>query len=90
MKNLFSVEGKVAVVTGGSRGIGEMIAAGYLANGAKVYISSRKAEACIATSERLMKEYGGECFAIPADLSSLEGINVFTEEFSKRETKLDI
>jgi NAD(P)-dependent dehydrogenase (short-subunit alcohol dehydrogenase family) len=90
MKNLFSVEGKVAVVTGGSRGIGEMIAAGYLANGAKVYISSRKAEACIATSERLMKEYGGECFAIPADLSSLEGINVFTEEFSKTETKLDI
>ena len=45
MKDLFSVAGKVAVVTGGSRGIGEMIAAGYLANGAKVYITSRKAEA---------------------------------------------
>ena len=90
MNNLFSVEGKVAVVTGGSRGIGEMIAAGYLANGAKVYISSRKAEACNATCDRLMKQYGGECLAIPADLSNLDGVNAFTEEFSKKETNLDI
>ena len=58
MKNLFSVEGKVAIVTGGSRGIGEMIAAGYLANGAKVYISSRKADACISTAARLVDEFG--------------------------------
>jgi len=48
MKNLFSIEGKTALVTGGSRGIGEMIAAGFLASGAKVYISSRKAEVCDA------------------------------------------
>ena len=58
MKNLFSVEGKVAIVTGGSRGIGEMIAAGYLANGAKVYISSRKADACVETAEKLVNELG--------------------------------
>ena len=57
---LFSIDGKVALVTGGSRGIGEMIAAGFLANGAKVYISSRKADACEATATRLMDTYGGE------------------------------
>ena len=61
MKDLFSVAGKVAIVTGGSRGIGEMIAAGYLSNGAKVYISSRKADVCDATAARLMENYGGEC-----------------------------
>ena len=80
MKNLFSVEGKVAIVTGGSRGIGEMIAAGYLANGAKVYISSRKADACIATAARLADEFGGECIPISADLSNLDGINNFVKE----------
>ena len=51
--DLFSVKDKVVVVTGGSRGIGEMIAAGFLANGAKVYISSRKADVCDATAARL-------------------------------------
>ena len=53
MNNLFSIEGKTALVTGGSRGIGEMIAAGFLANGAKVYISSRKAGVLEATAGRL-------------------------------------
>ena len=65
MKDLFSVAGKVAVVTGGSRGIGEMIAAGYLANGAKVYITSRKAEACDATAKHLSEQFGGECISLP-------------------------
>ena len=90
MKDLFSIEGKVALVTGGSRGIGEMIAAGFLANGAKVYISSRKAEVCDATAERLAKEYGGECFSIPADLSNLEGISALANELSSKEKSLDI
>src|SRR6187399_850231 len=58
-KNLFSIEGKTALVTGGSRGIGEMIAAGFVANGAKVYISSRKAAACEATAKRLSETLGG-------------------------------
>ena len=53
IEDLFSIRGKVALVTGGSRGIGEMIAAGFLQNGAKVYISSRKAPACEETAKRL-------------------------------------
>ena len=71
MKDLFSIEGKVALVTGGSRGIGEMIAAGFLAHGAKVYISSRKADVCNATAARLMDTYGGECISLPANVSGL-------------------
>ena len=89
MKNLFSIEGKVALVTGGSRGIGEMIAAGFLANGAKVYISSRKAEVCDATAQRLQDEYGGTCISVPADLSNLDGITALSNEISQQDS-LDI
>lgn len=88
--NLFSIKGKVALVTGGSRGIGEMIAAGFLAQGAKVYISSRKAEACQATAERLMAAHGGECVAIPADLSRLDGVTALAQALAAREAQLDI
>jgi len=90
LKDLFSIEGKVALVTGGSRGIGEMIAAGFLANGAKVYISSRKADVCNATAERLSENFGGECISIPANLASLEGVESLAAEFGKREQRLDI
>jgi 2-deoxy-D-gluconate 3-dehydrogenase len=87
---LFSVAGKVAVVTGGSRGIGEMIAAGFLANGARVYISSRKAAVCDETARRLSDQFGGECISIPANLAELEGIEAFAGELGKREQQLDI
>ena len=89
MKNLFSIEGKVALITGGSRGIGEMIAAGFLANGTKVYISSRKADVCDATAKRLQEEYGGECISVPADLSNLDGINALADKISQ-DDNLDI
>ena len=89
MKNLFSIEGKVALVTGGSRGIGEMIAAGFLANGAKVYISSRKAEVCNATAQRLQDEFGGTCISVPADLSNLDGITALSNTISQQDS-LDI
>jgi NAD(P)-dependent dehydrogenase (short-subunit alcohol dehydrogenase family) len=90
LKDLFSVEGKMVIVTGGSRGIGEMIAAGFLANGAKVYISSRKADVCDATAKRLQQEFGGECISLPADMSTLAGIEGFTKEFNEREDHLDV
>ena len=63
INNLFSVKNKVAVVTGGSRGIGEMITAGFLANGAKVYITARKAPALIEKAKELSELYGGECIS---------------------------
>src|SRR5262249_15565670 len=85
---LFSVRGKVAVVTGGSRGIGEMIARGYVENGAKVYITARKAEACDALAKELSKH--GQCLSIPADLSKMEEIERFAGEIEKREKKIDI
>jgi NAD(P)-dependent dehydrogenase (short-subunit alcohol dehydrogenase family) len=88
--NLFSVEGKVALVTGGSRGIGEMIAAGFLAGGAKVYISSRKAAVCDETAKRLSETYGGTCIAIPADLSTVAGCESVAARLAEHETKLDI
>jgi 2-deoxy-D-gluconate 3-dehydrogenase len=88
--DLFSIKGKTALVTGGSRGIGEMIAAGFLANGAKVYISARKADVCAATANRLSEAYGGECIALTADLSQLAGVESLTKQLSERESTLDI
>ena len=88
MNDLFNLAGKTALVTGGSRGIGEMIATGFVAAGVKTYISSRKADVCDATAARLAE--AGECISIPADLSSLDGVNYLVEEFTKREEKLDV
>ena len=90
MQNLFSIEGKIALVTGGSRGIGEMIAAGFLASGAKVYISSRKADACEATAKRLVEAHGGECIPLPADVSELSAIEALAAALAQRESRLDI
>ena len=89
MKDLFSIEGKVALVTGGSRGIGEMITSGFLANGAKVYISARKAPALIEKAKELSSKYDMECIAIPCDLSTKDGINVFVSQVSSKENGID-
>ncbi len=88
--DLFSIKGKTALVTGGSRGIGEMIAAGFLAHGAKVYISSRKAAACEATAQRLADAHGGDCIPLPADLSQLAGVESLAARLAERESRLDI
>ena len=63
IENLFNIENKIAVVTGGSRGIGEMITAGFLANGVKVYISARKAPALIDKAKELSDKYQNECIS---------------------------
>ena len=89
MKDLFSLEGRTALITGGSRGIGKMIARGFLAHGAKVYISSRKAPVCIETAEELSKE-GGVCIALPQDVSTVEGAKALAADYAKHESKLDI
>src|SRR5690349_10697796 len=90
LDGLFSVAGKVVLVTGGSRGIGEMIASGFLANGAKVYISSRKAHVCDATAARLSETSGGTCVSIPADLATVEGVASLAAAIQHREDHLDV
>jgi NAD(P)-dependent dehydrogenase (short-subunit alcohol dehydrogenase family) len=85
--HLFSVAGKVAVVTGGSRGIGEMIAEGLVRNGVTVYITARKAAACDETAARL-GEFG-TCVSIPADLSDEADLQRFVAEVSSRESGVD-
>jgi NAD(P)-dependent dehydrogenase (short-subunit alcohol dehydrogenase family) len=88
MHDLFSLAGRTALITGGSRGIGRMIAAGFLAAGAKVYISARKAEASFATAAALSAQ--GECVALPADVSTVEGAQALAAAYGAHEKSLDI
>lgn len=88
MENLFSLTGKVAVVTGGARGIGRMIAEGFVRSGVRTYIVSRKREVLLAAEDDLNQL--GECVAIQADLSTLAAIKTFVAELHKREEKIDI
>ena len=88
MSELFSIAGKTAVVTGGSRGIGKMIATGFVEAGAKVYISSRKAEVCEEVAAELSAK--GECIPIAADLSKEAECRRLADEIGQRERTLDI
>ena len=88
MRNLFDVSGKVVLITGGSRGIGEMIARGYVENGARVYISSRKRDVCDRIADELSQH--GSCTSLPFDLSVMAGIDALANEIAARETRLDI
>jgi len=86
MSTLFSLKGRTALITGGSRGIGLMIAKGFIAQGAKVYISSRKAEICDAVAAEL----GDACVSLPMDVSTVAGCKALAEAYSKHESQLDI
>nr|MCW2728818.1 3-oxoacyl-ACP reductase [Aeromicrobium sp.] len=86
--SLFSLSGRVALVTGGSRGIGRMIAEGFLAQGARVYITARKAEACDATAAELSEH--GTCVSLPGDISTPEGLLDLVTRFRAHESSLDI
>ena len=89
MGDLFSIAGKTALVTGGSRGIGEMIVRGFVDVGVKVYLSSRKADVCEALAEELRGQ-GGDVTALPADLSSEGACAALAGELESRERALDI
>jgi NAD(P)-dependent dehydrogenase (short-subunit alcohol dehydrogenase family) len=89
MKDIFSLSGRVALVTGGSRGIGAMIVQGFLEHGcSRVYITARKAAQCDAAAKEL-SQYG-ECISIPGDVSTMEGIAALVAKIGERETSLDI
>ena len=83
---LFSLEGRVALVTGGSRNLGKTIAAAYIAQGARVYISSRDAQKCAETAAEL----GDQCLALPQDVSTVEGCKLLAQALAEREEQLDI
>ena len=87
MKDLFNVEGKVALVTGGSRGIGAMIAEGFVKNGVKTYITSRKSEQCNNKADELSKF--GECISIPADLTDMNEMDKLVNHIKENEKQLN-
>ena len=88
MQNLFDIRGKVALVTGGSRGIGRMIAEGFVDAGAKVYVSSRKKEVCDEVAAALAKK--GECISLPGDCGTEAGCRAVADALAAREPALHI
>ncbi|KAI8916352.1 hypothetical protein EDD86DRAFT_234333 [Gorgonomyces haynaldii] len=88
--NLFNVKGKIALVTGGGTGIGKMISAVLIQNGAKVYIASRKLKVVEEAAKELTAMGPGTCIALQADLTTKAEAEKLADEIKKREDKLHI
>lgn len=88
MHPYFNLQGRTALVTGGTRGIGRMIAQGFLEAGARVFICARDAQACAEVAAELSAY--GECIGLAADLSSEEGAKTLAEHLAQRTGQLDI
>lgn len=88
LNRLFSLRGRTALVTGGTSGIGLMIATAFVAAGARVYVVSRKAAACETTARELSQL--GECLPLAGDVGRQEGCIAIAEAFRHREKSLDI
>lgn len=88
MTEQFAIDGKTALITGGSRGIGLMMARGFVRAGARVYISSRKVDACEQVAAELSKE--GICMALPADITKDEDLKQLVDQLTQKEEKLDV
>src|SRR3546814_18145244 len=91
LNDMFGLDGRIALVTGGSRGIGKMIVEGYLAAGcARVYISARKAAQIEAAVADFETRYPGKVIGLPVDLATVEGCRALAKELEAREDRLDI
>lgn len=90
IENLFSLEGKIALVTGGAKGIGAMITQGLVESGAKVYIASRSKEACEDFAKEMNVLGKGSCIGLSVDLSNMDSIQALVQSISSKESHLDI
>ena len=88
VSSLFSLDGRTALITGGSRGVGRMIAEGFVRSGVRVYISARKAEVCDKTAAELSAH--GHCVSLPGDVSTVEGIDQLVRIYRDHESSLNI
>ena len=91
IQDLFSMDNKICVVTGGSSGLGSYMAQGFLeAGAARVYITARSADKLKAKAEELSGLAKGECIALPGDLETMDGVDILSNDLHDREDYIDV